>query len=399
MQRTTELGLRLERCSSLIAEQGLDGWLVADFRWNNPLFGRLLGLSGGILTRRAFLWVPARGEPAVMTSRIDGYTVAGVNCRVELYAGFEDMVETLRRLTPAGGTIAMEYVEQGALPAVSRVDAGLVELIRSFGARVVSSGTLISALDTWTEEQQALHRRAARGVDGARRLALARCAALLRQGEPVTEGLLVDVIRRAFTDRGLEAHDGPDVAVGPNAADSHYGSGDGPGAVIQPDQILLIDLWARVRDEVDAPYADSTWMAFTGKMPPPAFHDAFDVVRAARDAGIDAIGDALNAGRRITGREVDRAARAVIARAGLGDRFTHRTGHSLGIEHVHGMGTNLDDVEFPDDRPLLPGSGVTVEPGLYWSGEFGVRLEVSAILGTNAVEVTTERQQEITRLS
>jgi len=60
------------------------------------------------------------------------------------------------------------------------------------------------------------------------------------------------------------------------------------------------------------------------------------------------------------------------------------------------MGANIDDVEFPDDRPLLPYSGFTVEPGLYWPGRFGVRLEVSAILLPDRVRVTTESQATLT---
>src|SRR5947209_9638701 len=127
MQMATELSARLGRWSALVADHGFDGWLVADFRWSNPLFARLLGLSGGILTRRALLWLPAHDEPVVMASRVDGHTVSGLDCRVILYAGFDDMIDNLGRLLPSGGRIAMEYVERGALPAVSRVDAGLAE--------------------------------------------------------------------------------------------------------------------------------------------------------------------------------------------------------------------------------------------------------------------------------
>jgi len=393
------LGTRLERWTRVVGEAGLDGWLIADFRWNNPLFARLLGLTSGILTRRAFLWLPAhgRGEPRVLASRVDGHSVAGLDCPVTLYGGFEEMAALLGALLPASGRVAMEYVERGLLPTVSRVDAGLVELVRSYGVDVVSSGAFIATLEVWDERQRALHERAAHGVDAARQAALQRCAALLGRGDLPTEGLLAEVIRVSFAEAGLAPGDGPDVAVDANAADPHYSvAPDSPGAPVPPDSVLLIDLWARVRDAEDAPYADSTWMAYTGPTPPADLVRAFDIAAASRDAALAAVEGTARAGTPIAGREVDRIARAVVAEAGLAGALVHRTGHSLGVDHIHGMGANIDDVEFPDDRPLLPYSGFTVEPGLYWPGRFGVRLEVSAILLPDRVRVTTESQATLT---
>src|SRR5947209_15897752 len=118
----------LERPQNLVAESGLDGWLVADFRWNNPLFARLLGLQSGILTRRSFLWLPARGAPHAIASRTDGHAPHAAPCDVTLYGGYAEMPAILQRLLPREGRIAMEYVEGGALPTVSRVDAGLIEV-------------------------------------------------------------------------------------------------------------------------------------------------------------------------------------------------------------------------------------------------------------------------------
>lgn len=388
---------RLDRAARLVGETGFDGWLIADFRWNNPLFAHVLDLHSGILTRRSFLWLPApgRGEPAVMASRVDGHAVASLDCPVVLYGGYEEMAASLREMLPGSGRIAMEYSVDGWLPAISRVDAGMVDLVRSFGVEVASSGPLISSLEVWDDRQQALHERAARGVDDARRLALQRGGELLRRGERVTEDTLTEIIRSSFADHGLDPRDGPDVAVGAHSADPHY-SLDGEGAEITRDSVLLIDLWAKVRDAEGAPYADSTWMAFTGEAPPADVQAAFEAVRDGRDVAIAAIDAAAQAGDGITGQEVDRVTRDFFIAAGLGDHLIHRTGHSLGIDHVHGMGTNLDDIEFPDDRLLLPDSGFTIEPGLYFPGHFGMRLEVSAILLPNGVRVTTERQMTLT---
>lgn len=249
------LGARLQRWTGLVGDAGLDGWLVADFRWSNPLLAQLLGLESGILTRRCFLWLPApgRGEPRVLASRVDGQAFSELGCPLVLYAGFDEMVRRLRELLPQGGRVAMEYDAQGRLPTISLVDAGMVELVRAGGATVVSSGPLISRLEVWDESQRALHEEAARGVDEARRLALEHCEELLRRGERVTEGTLAALITSYFDKRNLVPGDGPDVAADANAADPHYTSGQGEGAEIPPNSVLLIDLWAKVRGREDAP--------------------------------------------------------------------------------------------------------------------------------------------------
>lgn len=388
----------LERWMDLVGAAGLDGWLVADFRWSSPVFGRLLGLTGGILTRRCFLWLPAAGRdgPRVLASRVDGHTLTALDCPVSLYRGFDDMQAELRRLLPHRGRVAMEYSPEGTLPTISRVDAGLVEMIRGLGVEVVSSGTLVAALETWDERRRALHRQAAAAVDAARAEALRSCFDRVRTRREVTEGELAAVIQRVFMDRGMAAGDGPDVAVNAHAADPHYRATGGPGGAIGPDAVLLIDLWCRVRDADEAPFADSTWMAYTGATVPAEYQAVFDATAGARDAALDRLSQGTREGRSISGAEVDRVARQVVEQAGLGQYLVHRTGHSLGTDHVHGMGTNLDAIEFPDDRPVLPHTGFTVEPGLYLPGRFGVRLEVSAMLMPDGPEITTERQTRIT---
>jgi Xaa-Pro aminopeptidase len=236
-------------------------------------------------------------------------------------------------------------------------------------------------------------------VDEARRVAIECCASALQNGESVSEGSLAAVITAVFADHGLTTGSDPDVAVGANAADPHYSLVPGDtGATVEQDSILLIDLFAQVRDEPDAPYADSTWMAYTGPTPPADVQTAFDAVRQAREAAVQFIDSAIREGRAVRGRDADRVARETIAAAELEGALIHRTGHSLGVDHVHGMGTNLDDIEFPDDRHLLLGSGFTVEPGLYFPGRFGIRSEVSAILRPDGVHCTTESQKTLTLL-
>jgi hypothetical protein len=198
----------------IVGEAGLAGWLIADFRGTNPLFARVLDLHARPLTRRCFLWIPAagRGEPRVITSRVDGQAVTDLVCPVSLYARFEEMASLLRTTIPRDGRVAMEYVARGLLPTVSRVDAGLIDLVRSYGVDVVSSGALIATVEIWNDRQRTLHERAARGVDAARRLALQRCGELLGRGEHVTEGTLRAVLTAYFAGEGLAA--GP-AGMGP----------------------------------------------------------------------------------------------------------------------------------------------------------------------------------------
>ncbi len=392
--------MSLERWAELIAEERFDGWLVADFRRNNPILLRLLGLGSGAMTRRCFLWLPpaGKGKPMVLASQVDGHTFRDLDCRVVLYQGFDDMCKALASVLPSGARIAMEYSENGVLPTVSRVDAGLIEFVRSCGVSVASSGALIARVEEWSEEQRALHRRAAQGVDDARRQALNRCREALGREEAFTEGDLSNFIAQVLGSHGLVPGGPPEVALGPHSADPHYSIGESGGPVIGRDSVLLIDFTAKVPDIEGAPYADTTWMSYTGAAPPDEVQRIFTAVRRAQDAAVARIVEATRSGTGVTGYEVDVVARALIANAGLGAYLLHRTGHSLGTDHVHGMGTNLDSIEFPDRRPLLAWTGFTIEPGVYLRDRFGVRLEVSTMLTPDGLEITTEGQRELTLL-
>jgi Xaa-Pro aminopeptidase len=150
-------------------------------------------------------------------------------------------------------------------------------------------------------------------------------------------------------------------------------------------------------DEPDAVFADITWMGYTGRMVPESVREAFGVITAARDQAIRIIEVGAREEQPLRGWEVDRATRDVIQRAGYGDWMLHRTGHSLG-EVVHGDGVHLDDYETHDDRLLLPGTGLTIEPGVY-SDSFGVRTEVNMYIGVQEALVTGPRQAELVTIT
>jgi len=161
---------------------------------------------------------------------------------------------------------------------------------------------------------------------------------------------------------------------------------------IREGDVVLLDVWGK-KNTSNATYYDITWMGFVGSKPSTRMREVFEVVRDARDAGVQTVLEAINSGRRIAGWEVDRATRGHIQRAGYGEYFIHRTGHSIGTE-VHSNGANMDDLEIHDERQILPNSCFSIEPGIYLP-EFGVRSEVNVLVRPNRAEVTGKIQREI----
>ena len=301
------------------------------------------------------------------------------------------MLAALREALPDSGSVAMEYSPMYELPRVGRVDAGTVELVRSLGPEVVSSGDIIQhATERWSDKQLASHLSA---VDSLHRIVNEAFEFI---GENVrwklTEHDVAEFIRGRFDRAGLTTADGPVVAFEEHSSDPHYEPAPGGSAVIRRNGWLLIDLWARV-DEEDSIYADITWTAHIGGPPTPAQQEVFGIVANARDTGFRFLEDAVLEGRYPEGWEVDDAARRVISEAGYGDYFVHRLGHSLGRE-VHANGVNLDGWETRDTRRLIEGVGVTIEPGIYLP-EFGVRSEIDIFMAEDGPVITGEVQQEV----
>jgi len=198
-----------------------------------------------------------------------------------------------------------------------------------------------------------------------------------------------------FREEGLVSDSDPIVSVEANAGKPHYLPTATVHRRIGPEEIVLLDLWGKL-DRPGAVFADITWMGYTGRRVPGRFAEAFAAVSGARDAAVRLVRQAAGEGRELRGWEVDRAASAVLGEAGYGDHILHRTGHSLG-ESVHGNGVNMDDYETHDDRRLLPGTGFTIEPGVYFE-DFGVRSEINMIVRSHDAVVTGPLQTEILAL-
>jgi Xaa-Pro aminopeptidase len=356
----------------------------------NPVAGRVLGL-GGMGSRRLFVYLPRDGEPVAVAHKIELGPMQGFPGRVLPYARWEELHESLRSVV-SGKTVAMEVSPGDAVPYLDRVPSGVVELIRSLGGTVVPSAGLVTQFAArWSVDETAGHERAAEQLAGIARTALAR--AVHEGGTGLTESAMQHRVIEAIQAAGLEFDHPPIVGFGPNAADPHYEPIAGKDRTLAPNEVVLLDLWAG--PGLGTVFADQTWMGFSGPTPPARVQKVWEVVRDARDAAIALVLDRAGRGAPIRGYEVDRAARDVIEAAGFGQYFVHRTGHSIDRD-LHGSGPHCDDYETHDDRLLMPGVGFSIEPGIYLTGEFGVRSEVNMYWGPEGAVVTPgERQREL----
>ena len=356
----------------------LGGWLFYDFRGRDPIAQRILQLPAGMRTRRWFYFVPAKGAPKKLVHKIETQSLAAVPGETLYYAA---------------QNVAMQYSPKNDIPYVAMVDAGTVELVRSAGAKVVSSADLVQKYEAvWTAEQLESHRKAGAVVDRVIREAFAHTARCVLQKKSITEYDLKVWIQREFDAAGVGASEGPDVAVNAKASDTHYGPTAEHTAPIREGDLLLLDVWAKDKTPGSV-YYDVTWTGFLGRTVPEKYAKVFAVVREARDKAVKLIRSSRARGKPLQGWQVDKAARGVIEKAGYGKYFFHRTGHNIG-ESVHGNGANMDGLETHDVRHLMPGTCTSVEPGIYLP-EFGIRSEVNVFIGERDAEVTGAVQTEI----
>jgi Xaa-Pro dipeptidase len=376
----------------------VDGWLLYDFRGLNPIAVDLTGVArqgGHLATRRWFYLIPARGEPRGLVHAIEKNTLAHLPGKTDRYAGRDQLESGLRQLLAGMSSVAMEYSPRCAIPYVARVDAGTIELVQQAGVTVVSSGDLVQRFSSvWDEEAIATHRSASEKLYRVKDRAFEAIARRLRDGA-TNEYEIQQLMAGWFEEEGLVSDSAPNVSAAENSGNPHYLPTATACRAIARDELVLIDLWGRL-DRPGAVFADITWVGYTGRRIPERYTEAFTAVARARDAGVRAVREAVAAGRPVHGWEVDRAAAAVLRDGGYGAHILHRTGHSLG-EAVHGNGVNMDDYETHDDRRLLPGTGFTIEPGLYFD-DFGVRTEINMVVTARDAAVTGPVQDRIVEL-
>jgi Xaa-Pro aminopeptidase len=380
----------LPEIQKALSEANLDGWLMFDFHGLNPVATGMLPREG-MGTRRIFVLVPRSGKPVAVTHAIEQgpWKNWPAEWHKTQYSGWRELESQLKSIV-AGKRVAMEYSPGDAVPYLDRVPAGVLEMVRSAGATVVSSADLVSRFyAVWTRENLASHKRASEIIARIAQAAFKRAGDAASNGSPLTEYELQQWILGEFAANRLNTDHGPIVAIGPSAANPHFEPKQEGSARIERGSILLIDLWAR---EDEGVFADQTWMASLGE-PSERDMSVWLAVRDARDAAIALLRERINSGQPVRGGEVDDAARDVITSRGYGDRFIHRTGHSIDARDLHGSGPHIDNLETREERLLISGVGFSIEPGVYLTGEVGMRSEVNGVIGEREVIITPSAYQ------
>jgi len=399
---TTLTPARIAHTQEVLRAQNLNGWLLYDFHAYNRVAVQYLGLSG-VITRRSWYFIPAEGTPIAFVSAIEKDKFTDLPGEKVVFLGYQRMEDSLRTrlnlLMPPGSTVAMEYSADGRLPYNGYVDAGTVELVRSLGYTIVSSADLVSALDAaLSPERRALHMEAARKVIQVKDAAFDFIRERLRAGEPISEWNVCEFIMRSFSEEGLVPDHEPIVAVNGAAGNPHYEPTAEKSNQIKLGDLILIDLWAK-HDRPDGVVADISWMAYANRpdenAPPKLYQELFGYVLAAQQAAFDFVRDNFDRGP-VYGADADDASRKVITDAGYGNRFTHRTGHSI-TGDTHGSGPNIDNLETNDTRRLMPGHVFSLEPGIYDADAgWGFRSEINVMITEGGpIITTTPRQTEL----
>jgi Xaa-Pro dipeptidase len=386
----------IELAQSFMKENRIDAWLLYDFRGSNPVMWQVAGKKKST-TRRNFLYIPCEGDPQMLIHTIDRNLFSELDWKTVHFIGWADMKQKLRKMLKGCKKIAMEYSPMGAIPSISCVDGGTLELIHSFGVEVCSSADLLQvAASSWSEKALKSHFFACKEVADTKDKAFDYIRSKIKAREKITEVAVQNFIIKEFKRKNLET-DTPIVSVNQNSSNPHYQATIYSHSEIKRGDWILIDLWAR-RNSVDDVFSDITWVGYVGEEVPLQYLKIFGIVKEARDLVVTRLKEAFNEHALLCGWELDMVAREYIQTKGYGKYFTHRTGHSIGPgSYLHALGVNLDNLETHDTRKICTGIGFSIEPGIYLP-EFGVRSEINAYMTKNGPIVTTPLQNEVMTL-
>ncbi len=387
----------IARIQEELRKAGIDGWLFYDFHNRDAIAYHVLGLDFGKFTsRRWFYWVPAQGEPVRLVSKVESTKLDSLPGEKRRYLSWRELHESLKDILGGVRTVAMQFSPTANIPYVSTVDGGTVDLIRSLGYEVVSSADLVQTFEAVLDDAgYRSHVEAGRRVQKIKDEAFALIERSLRAGQTLTQYDVQQFIVRRFGEEGLTCQgEYPIVGSNEQQANPHFEPRPDNSRPIEKGDMILIDLWAKL-DQPGAIFYDITWCAYAGQDPPARYVEIFNVVRDARDAALAFVRERFGSGEPVHGWEVDDACREVVERAGYGEFFIHRTGHSIG-EEVHGNGVNIDNLETKDERMLVPGICFSIEPGIYLEGEMAVRSEIDVfITPSGSVEVAGDMQRDL----
>lgn len=385
--------MNLSEIAEFLRQHQLDAWLVYDFRNGNPVFAQLLERQLWT-TRRALLVINASGHARVLVHNIDAPQFASLGIELVIYNDWKQWQALVGAVVRGGPRVAMEYSPNGELPAVSYVDGGFLEFVRSLGAKVVSSGDLIQySVARWSADALAKHHECSRLTAQVKDEAFALIRDRLAANQYVTELDVQKLISQRFAEMGLDPDHPAIVGANEHSGDPHFEVSTHNPAPIRKGDWVLIDLWARFPGQQHI-FADITWMGYCGSVVPPEHQRVWNAVKGARDAALQLVVDRYRNRQEVFGYELDAAAQRVIIDAGYQSAIRHRTGHSLSPgPKIHGLGANLDDFETRDTRRILPQTGFTIEPALYVPG-FGCRSEINIYIDAQQGPIVTSPIQD-----
>jgi len=388
------MAVDISAIQNALVEENVDGWLFYYFHENDDLALRILKLADKhFFSRRWFYFIPRVGQPRKLVHRIEETALDSLPGEKHVYLGWKQLEVQLLRVLGGCNKVAMQYSPRNAVPYISRIDAGTIELVRSCGIEVVTSADLVSRFEaTWTKEQLDSHVVASHHLKNIVYEAFQKIKDIIAAKKTINEYEVQEFIWQRFEQLGMTSNSRPIVAVNEHSGSPHYQPDENNHAPIKDGDFVLIDLWAKMKEPADSTYSDITWTGFVGSSVPEKYKKIFDVVSGGRDAALNLVKERVSSGQTLYGWEVDDAARQFITAAGYGDYFIHRTGHSIGLE-VHANGANMDNLETKEERRVLPNTCFSIEPGVYLD-EFGIRSEIDVYVGEGNVVVATDPIQD-----
>jgi Xaa-Pro aminopeptidase len=387
MQTLTQEKVRL--IQEAMREEQLEGWLFYNFRGSNVFATRILAIPSHIMqTRRYFYFIPAEGAPKKLVHSIEQFNLDSLPGDKTIYASWQSLEDGLRKILAGTKRVAMEYSPRNAVPYVSNVDAGTVELVRSLGVEVVTSANLVQRFEAcWDDEQAQDNLETAKHLRAIVDLTFSFIKQRITSNAPLTEYDVQQYMLSEFKNRGIKTESDPNCSVNANSANPHYEPTKEIHSPLRKGDFVLLDLWAK-KEKPRSVYADITWTGYIGGTVPGEYAKIFEIVKGGRDAALSFVQRSYEAGREICGYQVDDAARTYIKSKGYGEYFVHRTGHSIG-EEIHGNGANVDNLETRDERRIIPQTSFSIEPGIYLPGKYGVRSEIDVYISKSREVIVT----------
>ncbi|MFI5251602.1 MAG: M24 family metallopeptidase [Bacteroidota bacterium] len=388
---------KIRSIQKALQTQGIDGWLFYDFWKRNEYAQRILEYPKHILnTRRFFYLIPAHGEPKKLVHSIERWNLDHLPGEKTIFLSWQSLEAGIKTILKGMKTVAMEYSPENAIPYISKVDAGTVEVIQKTGVKVVSSMDLAQYFESrWTEEAYKDNLETAKIMRGIVDQTFNFMREKITGRQPITEYDVQQFMFNRFQANGLTANEAPNCSVNENSGNPHYEPTKEVNAPLKENDFVLIDLWSR-KNKSGSTYNDITWVGYLGKTVPEKYTKIFNIVKGARDAAVDFVSKSFASGKKVHGWEVDDVARKYIAGYGYGENFIHRTGHSI-TEDLHGSGANMDNLETRDERTIIPETSFSIEPGIYFLGDFGVRSEIDVYISKDKKVIVPgePRQQEV----